>query len=87
MVTGGGIMAGIMSGAGMNPSPPMLALITISIACGATVLSHVNDSGFWLVNRYFGMTVKQTLLTWTVVETLIGLVGFGVVFVISLFVK
>ncbi|MCH2207997.1 MAG: GntP family permease [Lentisphaerales bacterium] len=87
MVTGGGIMAGIISGAGMTPSGPLLGLIAIAIACGSTVFSHVNDSGFWLVNRFFGMTVKETLKTWTMVETIIGFVGFGVVYTISLFIN
>lgn len=87
MVTGGGIMAGIMAGAGMAPSAPLLGLIAISVACGATVFSHVNDSGFWLVNRFFGMSVKDTLKTWTMVETIIGFVGFGVVLILSLFIK
>jgi Gnt-I system low-affinity gluconate transporter len=64
---------------------PLLGLQVIAIACGATVLSHVNDSGFWLVNRFFGLSVKDTLKTWTVMETLIGLVGFSIVFAISLF--
>ena len=41
------------------------------------MLSHVNDSGFWLVGRFFNMDVKTTLKTWTVLETLIGLLGFG----------
>ncbi|MBC9957714.1 GntP family permease [Yimella sp. cx-51] len=53
-----------------------LACIVIAIACGATVLSHVNDSGFWLVGRFLGMDEKTTLRTWTVMETLIGVVGF-----------
>ena len=87
MVTGGGIMAGIMAGAGMTPSAPLLGLIAISVACGATVFSHVNDSGFWLVNRFFGMSVKDTLKTWTMVETIIGFVGFFVVLILSFFIK
>jgi Gnt-I system low-affinity gluconate transporter len=87
MVTGGGIMAGILAGAGIDSSPQMLGLIAISVACGATVISHVNDSGFWLVNRFFGMSVKDTLKTWTVLETIVGLVGFIVVFILSLFIK
>lgn len=53
-----------------------LACIVVAIACGATVLSHVNDSGFWLVGRFLGMDEKTTLKTWTVMETLIGVVGF-----------
>ena len=48
----------------------------ISIASGATILSHVNDSGFWLVGRYFGLEVKDTFRSWTIMETLIGGCGF-----------
>ena len=53
-----------------------LALLVIAIAAGATVLSHVNDSGFWLVSRFFGMDEKTTLKTWTVMETTLGLTAF-----------
>ncbi|MCZ2807193.1 GntP family permease [Modestobacter sp. VKM Ac-2983] len=62
------------------------ALVVIAIACGATVLSHVNDSGFWLVGRFLEMDVKTTLKTWTVMETLIGVVGFAIAWVLSLVV-
>lgn len=61
-----------------------LCLIVIAIACGATVLSHVNDSGFWLVGRFLGMDEKTTLKTWTVMETILGTVGFAFAFVLSL---
>lgn len=61
-----------------------LALIVIAIASGATALSHVNDSGFWLVGRFLGMDVKTTLKTWTVMETLIGFIGFAFAFGLSL---
>ncbi|MBB3675667.1 GntP family permease [Modestobacter versicolor] len=63
-----------------------VTLVVIAIACGATVLSHVNDSGFWLVGRFLGMDVKTTLRTWTVMETLIGVVGFAIAAVLSLVV-
>ena len=53
-----------------------LTALVIAIAAGATVLSHVNDSGFWLVSRFFGMDVKTTLKTWTVMETTLGLSAF-----------
>jgi GntP family gluconate:H+ symporter len=62
------------------------ALTVIAIAGGATVLSHVNDSGFWLVGRFFEMDVKTTLKTWTVMETLLGTIGFLIAFAISAFV-
>ncbi len=53
-----------------------LTALVMAIAAGATVLSHVNDSGFWLVSRFFGMDVKTTLKTWTVMETTLGLSAF-----------
>nr|WP_246214781.1 GntP family permease [Modestobacter muralis] len=63
-----------------------VSLVVIAIACGATVLSHVNDSGFWLVGRFLEMDVKTTLRTWTVMETLIGVVGFAIAALLSLVV-
>lgn len=53
-----------------------LCFIVVAIAGGATVLSHVNDSGFWLVGRFLEMDEKTTLKTWTVMETLIGTIAF-----------
>jgi GntP family gluconate:H+ symporter len=53
-------------------SPPLLAL---AIGCGSLFFSHVNDAGFWLVKEYFGMTVGQTLKTWSVMETILSVVG------------
>lgn len=81
MVTAAGLVAPVVK-AGPY-SPPLLGMITIAIASGATVLSHVNDSGFWLVSRYLGMSEQETLRSWTVMETLVGLVGLGVVLVLS----
>ncbi len=63
-----------------------LCLIVVAIACGSTVLSHVNDSGFWLVGRFLGMDEKTTLKTWTVMETLLGTLGFVIAFAVSLVV-
>ena len=54
-----------------------IAALVIAIAAGATVLSHVNDSGFWLVSRFFEMDEATTLKTWTVMETTLGLSAFG----------
>ncbi|KUI01205.1 permease [Mycolicibacterium acapulense] len=71
--------AGLISAAAAEASLSSLhlTLLVIAIAAGATVLSHVNDSGFWLVSRFFGMDVKTTLKTWTVMETTLGLTAFG----------
>jgi len=62
------------------------ALIVVSISAGATILSHVNDSGFWLVGKYLGLNEKETLRSWTVMETIISIVGFLLVLLASLFV-
>ncbi|HEY9263024.1 MAG TPA: GntP family permease, partial [Mycobacterium sp.] len=70
--------AGLISAAAIDAdlSNFQLSLLVIAIAAGATVLSHVNDSGFWLVSRFFGMDVKTTLKTWTVMETTLGVTAF-----------
>jgi len=83
MITGAGLMAPILE---LQPmSAPSLGLLVIAISSGATILSHVNDSGFWLVSRYLGLSEKDTLKTWTVMTTLISLVGLASCLVISLF--
>lgn len=66
-------------------SPLYLACTTAAVAGGATVCSHFNDSGFWLVKSLVGMDEKTTLKTWSVMETLVGGTGFVVALVISLF--
>lgn len=81
MMTAGGIMAPMMGSFNIEP-----ALVVIAIASGATVLSHVNDSGFWLVNRYFGISEKDTLRSWTVMETIIGVVGVLCAYILSLII-
>jgi Gnt-I system low-affinity gluconate transporter len=61
-------------------------MLVISIASGATIFSHVNDSGFWLVSKYFGMNEKQTLASWSVVTILIAITGFATVMILNLFI-
>ncbi len=80
MTTAAGIVAPI---AALVPgtSPELLVLAT---GAGAIVLSHVNDSGFWLIKEFFNMTVPQTLKTWTVAETIIGVAGLGFTMLLSL---
>ncbi|MEX0684774.1 MAG: gluconate:H+ symporter [Balneolales bacterium] len=80
MITAAGMVAPLISGIGL--SSPEKALIVIAIAAGSTILSHVNDSGFWLVNKYLGLTEKDTLKSWTVMETIISIVGFGMVLIL-----
>jgi GntP family gluconate:H+ symporter len=55
-----------------------VALIAMAIAAGSIILSHVNDGGFWIISKFFNMSVKQTLQTWTVLETVLSVVSFAV---------
>jgi GntP family gluconate:H+ symporter len=71
MTTASGIVAPIATATG-HTSPELLVLAT---GAGSLMLSHVNDSGFWLIKEYFNMTVQQTLATWTALETIIGVTG------------
>ena len=66
-------------------SPLYLACVTAAIAGGSTVLSHFNDSGFWLVKSLVGLDEKTTLKTWTIMETLVGFTGFLIALIISFF--
>jgi Gnt-I system low-affinity gluconate transporter len=84
MVTAASIVAPIVAGSELTA--PQIALVVIAIASGATAVSHVNDSGFWLVNRYLGMTEKETLASWTALVTIIGFTGFTVAALLSLVV-
>ena len=74
LTTAAGLIASDAAGLG----DVQIALLVTAIAAGATVLSHVNDSGFWLVSRFFEMDVKTTLKTWTVMETTLGVSAFAV---------
>lgn len=82
MLTAAGLTAPLATSAGMDAWD--LARMVIAIAAGASVLSHVNDSGFWLVSRYFGLTEGETLKSWTAASTLVGLVGFAGVLALGL---
>ncbi|MEM7638426.1 MAG: gluconate:H+ symporter [Pseudomonadota bacterium] len=74
MITAAGFTAPLLEVAGLSDFDR--ALTVISIAAGATVLSHVNDSGFWLVSKYLNLSVNETLKSWTIVSTLVGGIGF-----------
>ncbi|MEP6794611.1 MAG: gluconate:H+ symporter [Saprospiraceae bacterium] len=81
MITSAGLTAPLITSIGL--SEVQLACIVISIASGATFMSHVNDSGFWLVKQYLGLTEKQTFRSWTVMTMIVGvtgLVGAGVIY-------
>ena len=82
MITSAGIMAPILTV--INPGPQETGIIVIAIAAGATILSHVNDSGFWVVGKYLRMNEKQTLQSWTVMETIISVTGLFLCLLLSL---
>lgn len=84
MITGASLTAPVATLMGVNEQ--MMALLVIAIACGGAAFSHVNDSGFWMANRYFGMSVSDTLKSWTVMKTIVGLTGLAVCLAISPFI-
>ncbi|MDO4240707.1 GntP family permease [Micrococcus sp.] len=75
LTTAAGLLSAAVASAGYTEL--QVATMVIAVAAGSVIASHVNDSGFWLVGRFFGMDVKTTLKTWTVLETLIGVMGFA----------
>jgi gluconate transporter len=75
IITAAGIVAPIVKNIpGYSPE-----ILVLAVCCGGTVLSHVNDAGFWLVNESFGMTVPQTLRSWTAMKVVTSLVGLAIV--------
>ena len=84
MITAAGMVAPVIQVLGTGDIGK--ALVVLVIAAGATTFSHVNDSGFWLVGKYLNMTEKQTLQSWSIMETIISVVGFILIFLISLFI-
>ncbi len=69
-ITTAGLILPILSASGANPN-----LMALSIGAGSMVLSHVNDAGFWLYKEYFGVTIKDSLRSWTIMETILAVVG------------
>ena len=61
-------------------------LIVVAIGCGSLFLSHLNDGGFWIVKECLGLTVSQTLRTWTLTETIVGIVGMLIAYGVSLLI-
>jgi len=75
MVTAAGLAAPMVAAASLSPG--RIALVTVAIGAGASIASHVNDTGFWLVKQYLGLTEAQTLRSWTICATIAGSVMFG----------
>ena len=84
MITAAGIIAPMAPAT--SHSNISLALITIAIASGASIFSHVNDSGFWLVRQYLGMDERQTFKSWTLMTTILGGTGLFMVLLLSIWI-
>jgi len=79
MTTAAGIVAPIAASSNVHAE-----LLVLATGAGSLMLSHVNDAGFWLIKEFFDMTVPQTLKTWTVAETIIGVAGLAFTLLLSL---
>ncbi|MEU0049726.1 gluconate:H+ symporter [Streptomyces sp. NPDC006309] len=84
IVTTAGIVAPLL--AADHHSQAFTALVIMAISAGSIFASHVNDGGFWMVAKYFGISERDTLRTWTVLESVLSLAGFAVAGVVSVFV-
>ncbi len=73
-----GFILPIMTAAGTNPN-----LMVLSVGAGSLAFSHVNDSGFWLFKEYFNLSIKNTFLSWSVMEIIISLVGLVGVIILN----
>lgn len=80
-LTAAGIALPLLSSSGVSPE-----LMVLAIGSGSLMLSHVNDGGFWLYKEYFNLSVKDTLRTWTVMETMVGVIGLLGVLVLDIFI-
>jgi gluconate:H+ symporter, GntP family len=81
-ITAAGIVAPLAAGL----DRPTVALLALAVGAGSLFFSHVNDAGFWLVKEYFGMTVGETIRSWSVMETIISIVGLAGVLILNLVV-
>ncbi|MEW9103807.1 GntP family permease [Paenibacillus sp.] len=79
MTTAAGIVAPVLA---MNPGVHV-ELVVLATGAGSIVLSHVNDAGFWMVKEFFNMSVPETLKSWTVMETILSVVGLALILLLS----
>jgi GntP family gluconate:H+ symporter len=76
--------AGLVAPLAADMSTAHTSLLVLAIGAGSLFFSHVNDAGFWLVKEYFGLSVGQTVKTWSVMETIISVVAGGLILLLSL---
>ncbi|HEX9514227.1 MAG TPA: gluconate:H+ symporter [Puia sp.] len=80
-LTAAGIILPLMKSSHVDPN-----LMVLSVGAGSLMFSHVNDGGFWLFKEYFNLSIKDTLRSWSVMETLVAFIGLGGVLLLNLFV-
>ncbi len=78
-LTAAGILAPLVISSGVNPN-----LMVLAIGAGSLMFSHVNDSGFWMFKEYFNLSLKDTLRSWTLMETIVGTVGIVIILMLDL---
>ena len=79
-ITASSLIIGLVEGM----STGQVSLVVLAVGAGSLFFSHVNDAGFWLVKEYFGLTVGQTIKSWSVMETVLSVSGLGVVLLLDL---
>ncbi|MDX2047273.1 MAG: TRAP transporter large permease subunit, partial [Chitinophagaceae bacterium] len=80
-LTTAGIIAPVVSQANVDPN-----LMVLSIGAGSLMFSHVNDSGFWMFKEYFNLSIKDTIRSWSIMETIVAIVGLIGVLILNIFV-
>jgi gluconate transporter len=80
-LTAAGILAPLVLAGGVSPE-----MMVLSVGAGSVFCSHVNDTGFWMFKEFFGLTVKETLLSWTIMESIISVAGLLLVLLLNLFI-
>ena len=81
-ITASSLMLGLVEGM----STGEISLIVLAVGAGSVFFSHVNDAGFWLVKEYFGMSIGQTIKTWSMMETVLSVTGLVLVLVLGIFI-
>ena len=79
-ITASGLMVGLVGGL----APSEVSLVVLAVGSGSVFFSHVNDAGFWLVKEYFGLSVGQTIKSWSLMETVLSVTGLVFVLLLSI---
>jgi GntP family gluconate:H+ symporter len=82
MAVASGVLAPMVSHLGVRPE-----LLVLATGTGSIILSHVNDPGFWMIQSFFKMDLKETLSTWTVLETVLSVAGLGITLLLAVVLR